>query len=131
MLVADDALRLERKRVAEERLRKALAPDVRFDHLRDVERVVSGLELAVRLDDSQPLRLGQQRRDRLLVDGLEALELRLVDRQARGLRVPAEAQQQPGLALGDQVEAIAQVQSRDRAPGAAQLAVGSPREADR
>src|SRR5687767_6725661 len=129
--LANDALRLDRERVAKERRRKTLTPDVRFQHPRHLERVIRGLELAVGLDDPRSLLLRQQSRNRAFEERCEALELRLLDRQAGRLRVPAEAQQQAGFALCEQVEAIAQVQPGDRAPGAAQLAVLRARKADR
>src|SRR6185503_5732061 len=59
MAFSNDALGLDRERVAEERRRKALAPHVRFEHPGDLERVIRRLELAVGLDDPRSLLLRQ------------------------------------------------------------------------
>ena len=50
---ANHALVLHRKGVAEQRRRKTLAPDLRFQHLRHFERVVGALQPAVGLDYPQ------------------------------------------------------------------------------
>src|SRR6185369_11558644 len=58
-------------------------------------------------------------------EGVEAVSL---DRAARRHRVAAEAQQQAGLALADEVERVAQVKAFDRSPGPLQRAVAADRE---
>jgi hypothetical protein len=58
----NDALGLDRERVAEERRRKALAPHVRFEHPGDLERVIGRLERTVGFNDARSLLLRQQSR---------------------------------------------------------------------
>src|SRR5258708_30280747 len=75
------------------------------------------VEAAVGLDGPHA-RLGRQHLfDRALEGGGKPLVVPGADRQPGGLRVAAEAQNQPGRALGDEVEAVAQMQPGNRAPG--------------
>src|SRR5687767_9380652 len=50
MPLADHALAVDGECIAEQRLRKGLAPDLRLEQARRVERAVRGLERAVGLD---------------------------------------------------------------------------------
>ena len=60
----------------------------------------------------------------------KALELVGADRQPGRGRMPAEAQQQAGMALVQQVQGVAQMQPRDGSAGALELAVVAGREGD-
>ena len=114
MALADDALAFHGECIAEEGLRKALAPDAVFQQARDVERRISMRQSAVGFHRARACRRRQRFFQRLLEGDGEALELVLGDRQSRGLRMSAEAHDQAGQALGDEVEAIAQMVSRHR-----------------
>ena len=59
---------------------------------------------------------------------VEGVEVRFGQRAAGRHRVAAEAHQHAGVALGDEVERVAQVKARDRAARALQRAVGAARE---
>jgi hypothetical protein len=59
-LLADHALGLHGEIIAEERLRKSLAPDLGLEHARHLERAVRALEGAVGLDGAQARLGGQQ-----------------------------------------------------------------------
>src|SRR5262249_43601039 len=128
VLVADHALALDLEVVAEERLRKPLAPDLVVEEPRDAQVEVRGLERAVGLDRVRELRWREQVARHGLEAPREALEVQLAQRQPRGGGVAAEAHQQSRLALGEQVERVSQMQAGDRAPRSADLARPGRRE---
>jgi hypothetical protein len=94
---------------------KALAPDLLLHHAHGIERVVAGFERAVGFQGARQIRRREQFAADLLEGGFEARQVAFAQRQAGGGGVAAEAQQQVGVALGDQVQRVAQVQAGDRA----------------
>src|SRR5713101_6007874 len=110
MPFADHALAFDGECIAEERLRKGLAPDAVLEHARDFERVVSLLQAAVGFHRARSRRGGQRFLERLLEREGEARVLALGNREPGGLRVTAEAHDEARTALGDEIEAIAQMQ---------------------
>src|SRR2546426_5235217 len=131
MPLADQALAFDGECIAEEGLRKALAPDLRLEQARDLEGAMRRLERAVGLHGVEPRFRRQQLLERALEQRAEALVIRFGDRQSCRLRVAAEALDQARRALGDEIEAVAQVQPGQRASGPLeQAAGGGAREAD-
>src|SRR3954471_16597828 len=109
--LADDTTRFDVECIAEERLRKALAPDLRLQHARYVERAMRRVEAAVGLENAKARARRQHLFQRALERAGEALVFRRGDRQAGGLRMPAEARDQSRLALGDEIDAVAKMQA--------------------
>src|SRR5712691_1481111 len=109
MLLADHALAEDLELVAEQRLRKTLAPDLLFQELREAEIEIRGLERPVGLDRASELR-GRQP---FAGHGFEEF------REAREI---SGAQRQAGGALGDEIQRVAKMQSRDGAPRALDFA---------
>src|SRR5260370_24086531 len=66
MPFADHALAFDGECIAEERLRKGLAPDAVLEHARDFERVVSLLQAAVGFHRARSRRGGPRFLDRFL-----------------------------------------------------------------
>src|SRR5690606_26835887 len=81
------------------------------------------LQAAVRVDASLELGGLEQLAYHLLKGCVEAREFRFADGESGRHGVAAEAHDEVGLALGDEIERVAQVQAGDRAPGALELAV--------
>src|SRR6266513_4674481 len=108
--------------VAEQRLGKTLSPDLGVEQLREAEAEVRGFQRTVGLDRARKLR----GREQLARHGLEALrearEIPRAQREAGRCGMSAEAQEQVRFALRDEIERVAQVQTRNRAAGAADLA---------
>ena len=77
-----------------------------------------------------PVRLRSPARDLLVEGAREGIELRALERQARGHGVAAEAADELGMARGDGVEHVADVDAGDRARRAAQLPSPAQREGD-
>src|SRR3954464_8639309 len=124
MLFSDQPLRPDREIVAEQRLRKSLSPDLRFEQPRGFEAHVSGRQGPVGLDGLRELGGAEQlARDALESFG-EALEIRRFDGDAGRCGVSAESKQHAGLAPVEQIERIAQVQARYRASRTADLPSG-------
>src|SRR6266568_2677783 len=121
MLLADHALAEDLELVAEQRLRKTLAPDLLFQELREAEIEIRGLERPVGLDRASELRGRQPFAGHGFEEFREAREIFRTQRRSGG-GVPPEPQQQPGGALGDEIERVAQMQARDRAARALDFA---------
>src|SRR5712692_4364066 len=115
MLLADHALAEDLELVAEQRLRKTLAPDLLFEQLREAQIEVRGLERPVGLDRASELRGRQPFAGYGFEEFREAREILRTQRRSGGGRVPSEPQQQPGGALGDEIQRVAQMQARDGA----------------
>src|SRR5712691_4530918 len=122
MLLASHALAEDLELVAEQRLRKALAPDLLFQELREAQIEIRGFERPVGLDRASELRGRQPFAGYGLEELREAREIFRAQRHAGRGRVPSEAQQQPGHALGDEIQRVAQMQARDRAARALDFA---------
>src|SRR6266581_3251386 len=122
MLLAYHALAEDLELVAEQRLREPLAPYLLLEQLREAQIEIRGLERPVGLDRASELRGRQPFAAHGFEEFREAREILLVQRHAGGGRVPPEPQQQPGSALGDEIERVAQMQARDGAARALDFA---------
>src|SRR6266511_4455758 len=122
MLFAYHALAEDLELVAEQLLRKTLAPGLLFQELREAEIEIRGLERPVGLDRASELRRRQPFTGHGFEELREAREILRAQRRSGGGRVPPEAQQQPRGALGDEIERIAQMQARDGAARALDFA---------
>src|SRR6266571_4432872 len=122
MLLAYHTLAEDLELVAEQRLRKTLAPDLLFEELREAQIEIRGLERPVGLDRATELRGRQPFAGHGFEEFREARKVFYMQRCSGGGRVPPEAQQQPGSALGDEIERVAQMQARDGAARALDFA---------
>src|SRR6266704_5011604 len=122
MLLTYHALAEDLEHVAEQRLRETLAPDLVFEQLREAQIEIRGLERPVGLDRASELRGRQPFAGHGLEERRGAREIFRTQRRSGGGRVPPEPQQQPGGALGDEIERVAQMQARDRAARALDFA---------
>src|SRR5260370_41428967 len=91
MPFADHALAFDGECIAEERLRKGLAPDAVLEHARDFERVVSLLQAAVGFHRARSRRGGQRFPEGLLEREGEARVLALRNREPGGPRACSQA----------------------------------------
>ena len=127
--LADQALTDDFQFFAEQRRRKALAPDGGVQGVGHVGAAVLRRQRAV---GGQAPRQGggvQPFGGDVLQRLLEALELVFGDGAAGRHGVAAKAQQHAGVALGQQVQRVAQVKAGDRAARALQLVLASRRAA--
>ena len=125
VLVLEQALVFHGEGVVEQRRREALAPYLAPDAAGGGKAHVAGFERAVALDGA--LKIG--RRDQLagncLERRLEARQIAFADGKPGGGGVAAETQQQAGLALGYQVERVAQMQAGNRTARALEFAIAA------
>src|SRR5689334_6373613 len=125
VLVADELLRDDVDGVAEERRVERGAPDLAVEQTHRLRIEVRRVERAV-VDDRALVGARAERcGGDLLQRAAERVESRPLDRAARRHRVPAEAQQQSGLPLADEVERVAQMKAFDRATRSLQRAVAA------
>ena len=128
MLVLEQALVAHLETVGEHRRRKTLAPGFGFHQGCRVQVHQRRFQCAVGF-----YRTGERRRfdhvgHRLFKRFAKARQIVLAQRQAGGHRVAAEADDEAGLALGHEVERVAQVQAGDGAAGALEFPFVAARE---
>ena len=130
MFLANDSLLLDGENPLEARRRKALAPDDARYALGQLQGHLVGGEVAVGFDDLREVGGRQQAAG----DGFEGVrkfgQRGFVNRQARRCRMATEFCDESRMALGYQVQRIAQMQRGDRAAGAFERAVLTSGEDD-
>src|SRR6266571_111025 len=127
MLLAYHTLAEDLELVAEQRLRKTLAPDLLFEELREAQIEIRGLERPVGLDRATELRGRQPFAGHGFEEFREARKVFYMQRCSGGGRVPPEAQQQPGSELREEIIGLEPHVRLDRAPLVVEL-VELPRD---
>src|SRR5262245_55485249 len=130
VFVSDKPLALDRELVGEARRRETLAPYFGLERARELERGVLRLERAVgRYRRGERCRVAHLAH-RVVKGSGEAVDVARAQAQARGRRMPAEAEQKIRRALRHEIEHVAQVQPGNRAAGAAGKPIAGRRERD-
>ena len=130
MCVLQNGLPHDAEVVGKERRFKALSPDAALERLTEALGNLVGRKTSVdqyvSLEDGRIGMLGDHRLKR----AAEALVTLFADGEARRHGMSPEAKNEAGLDLGDEIEHVAQMNARNRAPRALEFTFGRAGEGD-